>query len=379
LTDKPNPGLPGAGIPESRLRGARLLAILKILGLFTALYIFILSITLLGASFKLFGKEFAETLLATTSNPLVGLFIGILATSIIQSSSTTTSIVVGMVAGGLVSIEGAIPIVMGANIGTTITNTLVSLGHITRSREFIRAFSGAIVHDVFNLLTVAFLFPLQYFTNFLGHFALKMEIIFENAGGLKFISPVKAITKPVSSAIIDLLGQIPWLSVLAAIILLFVALKLMVDIMKSLVISRVEGFFSRYIFKTTFRALLLGIIFTSIVQSSSITTSIVVPLVGAGVLSLKRVYPYTLGANIGTTVTAIMASLVTQNMAAVAVAFSHLMFNICGIAIFLPLAKIPITIAKRVALLTIRSRLIPIGIIILCFFVIPLGMIYIFR
>jgi sodium-dependent phosphate cotransporter len=153
----------------------------------------------------------------------------------------------------------------------------------------------------------------------------------------------------------------------------------MVDIMKSLVISRVEGFFSRYIFKTTFRALLLGIIFTSIVQSSSITTSIVVPLVGAGVLSLKRVYPYTLGANIGTTVTAIMASLVTQNMAAVAVAFSHLMFNICGIAIFLPLAKIPITIAKRVALLTIRSRLIPIGIIILCFFVIPLGMIYIFR
>jgi sodium-dependent phosphate cotransporter len=206
LTDKPNPGLPGAGIPESRLRGARLLAILKILGLFTALYIFILSITLLGASFKLFGKEFAETLLATTSNPLVGLFIGILATSIIQSSSTTTSIVVGMVAGGLVSIEGAIPIVMGANIGTTITNTLVSLGHITRSREFIRAFSGAIVHDVFNLLTVAFLFPLQYFTNFLGHFALKMEIIFENAGGLKFISPVKAITKPVSSAIIRPFG-----------------------------------------------------------------------------------------------------------------------------------------------------------------------------
>ncbi|UCD16467.1 MAG: Na/Pi cotransporter family protein, partial [Candidatus Zixiibacteriota bacterium] len=121
------------------------MAVLKPIGLIFFLYLFILSITLLGDSFKLFGKEFAQSLLVSTSHPIVGLFIGILATSIIQSSSTTTSIVVGMVAGGLLSIDGAIPIVMGANIGTTVTNTIVSLTHITKSREFQRAFSGAIV------------------------------------------------------------------------------------------------------------------------------------------------------------------------------------------------------------------------------------------
>ena len=343
------------------------------------LYLFILSITLLGDAFKLFGKDFAETLLNTTSNPIVGLFIGILATSIIQSSSTTTSILVGMVAGGLISIEGAIPIVMGANIGTTITNTLVSLTHITRSREFSRAFSGAIVHDIFNLLSVAVFFPLQYFTNFLGHIALWMEGLFEGAGGFHFLSPVKALTKPVSEAIISLLGDNSWLSALAAIILLFIALKFMVDIMKSLVLSRVEGFFSKYIFRNTLTALVFGIVLTSIVQSSSITTSIIVPLVGAGVLSLTQVFPYTLGANIGTTITAILASLVTQNAAAVAVAFAHLLFNISGIIIFLPLSWIPIKLSKKLARLTLRNRLIPFGFILLIFFLIPLACIYLLR
>jgi len=349
------------------------------IGLLIALYVFILSITLLGASFKLFGKDFAETLLTTTSNPVIGLFIGILATSIIQSSSTTTSIVVGMVAGGLISIEGAIPIVMGANIGTTITNTMVSLTHITRSREFGRAFGGAIVHDIFNLLAVILLFPLQYFTNFLGYAALFMEGVFENSGGLQFISPIKVITKPVVNGIIHSLGDSSWLSALIAILMLFVALKFMVDIMKSLVISRVEGFFDRTIFKTTFRALTFGIILTSIVQSSSITTSLVIPLVGAGVLTIRQIYPYTLGANIGTTVTAIMASLVTQNPGAVAVAFSHLLFNIFGISIFLPLTKIPITLANKVAELTARSKLYPIAFILLIFFIIPIVLIYLLR
>ncbi len=360
-------------------RGIKAGNILKPIGILFFLYIFILSITLLGDAFKLFGKDFAETLINTTSNPIVGLFIGILATSIIQSSSTTTSILVGMVASGLITIEGAIPIVMGANIGTTVTNALVSLTHITRSREFSRAFSGAIVHDIFNILSVAIFFPLQYFTNFLGRTAIFMEQMFEGAGGLHFISPIKVMTKPVATMIIDALGKSAWMSAVAAILLLFIALKFMVDIMKSLVLSRVEGFFSRYIFRNTSSALLFGILLTSIVQSSSITTSLIVPLVGAGVLTLRQVYPYTLGANIGTTVTAILASLVTQNTAAVAVAFAHLMFNVCGMAVFLPLSWIPITLAKKLARLTLKNRFIPIGFIVLIFFLIPLALIYLLR
>lgn len=366
-------------VPPLHSRREMLLAVLRPIGLAFFLYLFILSISLLGDAFKLFGSEFAQSLLESTSNPIVGLFIGILATSIIQSSSTTTTIVVGMVAGGLLSIDGAIPIVMGANIGTTVTNTIVSLTHISNTSEYTRAFSGAIVHDIFNVLTVALLLPLQILTNFLGRTALFIEQMLENAGGLKFASPIKTITKPVINVIIDVCNGNGWITAVVAIILLFIALRYMVKILKSLVLSRVEGFFNRYIFKTTFRALMLGLLVTAMVQSSSITTSIVVPLVGAGVLSLRQIYPFTLGANVGTTVTAILAALVTSQSAALAVALAHLIFNICGIVIFLPLARIPIRLAEKMAATIKKSRLLPIAFIVLLFFVIPLSLIYLLR
>ncbi len=362
-----------------RHRESKYFAILKPVGILFFLYLFILSITLLGSGFKLFGKDFAETLLNTTSNPIVGLFIGILATSIIQSSSTTTSILVGMVAGGVISFESAIPIVMGANIGTTITNTLVSLTHIARTHEFRRAFAGAVVHDIFNVLSVMLLFPLQYFTNFLGIAADSLAKLFESAGGLHFASPIKLITMPVAHEIVSVFGQNPWLTVLFSIVLLFAALKFIVDIMKSLVLSRVEGFFDKYIFKTTSRALILGILLTAVVQSSSITTSIIIPLIGAGVLSLRQVFPYTLGANIGTTITAIMAALVTSNEAALSVAFAHLLFNVCGIVIFLPLSRLPIFLARKLSSLALTSRMYPILFIVLTFFVIPIVLIFLLR
>ena len=101
---------------NSLLSNEKIKLLLQILQLVFFLYLFLVSIGLMGASFKIFGKGFAETLIATTSNPFVGLFIGVLATSLIQSSSSTTSIVVGMVGGGVLTVGNAIPIVMGANI-----------------------------------------------------------------------------------------------------------------------------------------------------------------------------------------------------------------------------------------------------------------------
>merc|ERR1712110_961360 len=87
-------------------------------------------------------------------NPLAGLVIGILVTVLVQSSSTSTSIIVTMTAGNLIEVKNAIPMIMGANIGTSVTNTIVSLGAIGTKDEYRRAFAGATVHDCFNLLTV---------------------------------------------------------------------------------------------------------------------------------------------------------------------------------------------------------------------------------
>lgn len=343
------------------------------------LYVFLLSVGLLGSSLKLFGRDLVETLLTTTSNPIVGLFIGILVTSIVQSSSMTTSLLVGMVGGGLISVENAIPIVMGANIGTTITNTIVSLVHINRSAEFRRAFSTATIHDIFNMLSVAVFLPIQIKTDFLGKFCSSLADIFSDLGGLKLFNPLGAVTKPVIREIIALLGQNAIISSVLAILLLFVSLHFLVKVLRSVFIARLTGLFQRYIFKTTLRAFFVGLVVTFLVQSSSITTSLVIPLAGAGILTLVQVFPYTLGANLGTTGTAILASLATGEVHAVTIAFAHMVFNLCGIAVFLPLKKIPLTLARKLADYSVKSKVIPIAFIGTIFFIIPLVLLYFWR
>ena len=165
-------------------------------------YIFLLSINLMGAAFKLMGKDFASTLIKETTNPFIGLFIGILATSLVQSSSCTTSILVGLVAAGSITIRNAIPIVMGANIGTTITNIIVSTGHITRKQDYRRAVTGATVHDFFNLVAVAVLFPLEVTLHPIEYMAKFISPRIGHIQGAHFRSPLKLITQPVVESVL---------------------------------------------------------------------------------------------------------------------------------------------------------------------------------
>lgn len=365
----------------------------KIAAIFAILYLFLVSIGMIGTGFKGLGRGFAEQLMSSNAAPLIGLFIGILATSLIQSSSTTTSIVVGMVAAGtfgedpILAVATAIPYIMGANIGTSITNTIVSLGHIANKNEFRRAFEASIVHDFFNALSVLILFPLQLYFGVISKTANWMASLFLGAGTFTFKSPVKMMTKPAVDAINnffkmqDIINH-NWLLIFAALILLFISLRYLTVLIRSLVMERLEAFFDSHIFKTWLRAMAFGIFITILVQSSSITTSLVVPLAGAGILQLRQIFPYTLGANIGTTITALLASLVAGTHAPLAVAFGHLAFNIYGILLIWPIEKIrniPIKMSEKFAAVAVRNRMIPIVYILVVFFLIPLTLIFILR
>ncbi|MCD8487567.1 MAG: Na/Pi symporter [Desertifilum sp.] len=140
----------------------------KFIGLLLALLIFFTSLELLGDAFELMGENAAEFLLATTANPIAGVFVGILATTLVQSSSTSTSLTVALVASGTLGVAGAIPIMLGANIGTSVTNTIVALGHFHNRDEFRKAFTGALVLDFFNIIAVAIFLPLELFFNVLS-------------------------------------------------------------------------------------------------------------------------------------------------------------------------------------------------------------------
>ena len=355
--------------------------ILKILCVFCALYLFLVGIKGLSVGIKELGDDFAKTVISTTSNSFVALFIGIVSTAIFQSSSTTTSLIVGMVGGGALTLSGAIPMIMGANIGTTITNMLVSIGHINRNNEFRRAFAAATVHDFFNVIAVIILFPLEMVFGILEKSAVWLgNILFGKVStDAVFHSPIKTAIEWGSNHLVTFSSGNNILLIIISVLLTFTMLFSLVKILRSLVLHKVENFFDQYFFRSAIIAFCFGIILTILVQSSSITTSTIIPLAGAGVLTLRQIYPFTLGANIGTTVTALLASL-TLNVTAMVAAFSHLFFNIFGIILIYlnPLLRdIPMKLAEWVAGVALKNKVLPIIYLLIIFFGLPLIIIFI--
>ena len=364
------------------LNRGQLLLLVKSLGIISALYMFLVGISGMSSAIKHMGADFAEKVLITTSNPFIALFIGVFATVLFQSSSTTTSLIVGMVSSGSLTIVGAVPMVMGANIGTTVTNTIVSIGHINRRKEFKRAFAASTVHDFFNILSVLILFPIEVLFHPLQRisewFALFLFGKIQGVDVLTAKSPIKVAVKSGAKFVEKFSFENDVLYLLLSVFITFLMLYLLVKLLRSLVLKKIEGFFDQYIFNTVIKAMIFGTLLTIMVQSSSITTSLVVPLAGAGVLSLRQIFPFTLGANIGTTVTALLAAL-TGTVSALVAAFSHLLFNIFGITIIygIPFLRlIPLTLAEKISNVAVEKRYIPIIYLLIIFVLIPLCIIY---
>jgi len=321
------------------------------------LLLFFVSIELMGTAFEMFGgRGLADQLLSLASNPVSGLLIGFLATSLVQSSSTTTTLVVIMVGAGTIDIGLAVPIVMGANIGTTTTNTIVSIGHVTRPAEFERAFAASTVHDFFNVLAAFTLLPVEVYFHPIERTAVRLQGMFADAaGGVGWDSPLKALRDPPADFIAGMVTN-PFVLLILALALLLLALRGLLVLMRGAVLERLSGLFDRVLFRNDAASFALGVAATATVQSSSATTSLIVPLAGTGVLSLRQIFPYTIGANIGTTITAILASLGTGSEAAMIVALAHLTFNVFAVLIFYPLKALPIWLATGWGAFAARSK-----------------------
>ena len=348
----------------------------------------------------------------------------------------------------VIAVKPAIPIVMGANIGTSVTNTIVSLCQMGEKEEFRRAFAGATVHDMFNLLAVLVLLPLELASQYLFRLtdAIVKSLDLETDKALKK-DLLKKITKPFTNVIIQLDKKIiekiakgdksvgdktlikfwcdkgtkvnkiingtitnetdtvftepckflfhdtgmtdPAVGVIllmVSLIILCVCLVLIVKTLHSLLRGQIaiiirktfnSDFPKPFTFLTGYLAILVGAGLTILVQSSSIFTSAITPLVGLGIVGLERVYPLTLGANIGTTATGILAAFAANTEKlddTLQIALCHLFFNISGIIVWYPiphLRRIPIKLAKLLDNTTAEYRWFAVAYLFVVFFIIP--------
>lgn len=360
--------------------------LVRALAVVALLYLFLVGVNGLGVGFRALGEDVLDSFFAATENPFIGLMVGILATTLVQSSSVTTSMIVGLVAAPLnpIPVANAVPMIMGANIGTTVTNTLASLAHIGRKEEFRRAFSVATVHDFFNYMAVLILLPLEILTGFLRRSATTLSGVLSGLGGAEYESPIKVAIKaggiPIEAALGALLPSeravaVGYIIISAA--LIFLTLISIVRIMRSSMQARMEVLVSRALARNAWVAIVVGIIATVMVQSSSITTSLMVPLAGAGVLTLSQAFPVTLGANLGTTVTALLAALAAtgQNAeAGLTISLVHLLFNLSGTILiypFEPIRRIPMYLARTLAGVAVRSKALAVGYVVCLFYAVP--------
>uniref|UniRef100_A0A8C1HD97 Sodium-dependent phosphate transport protein 2A n=2 Tax=Cyprinus carpio TaxID=7962 RepID=A0A8C1HD97_CYPCA len=410
--------------------------ICKIPLLLLFLYMFICSLDILSSAFQLAGGKVAGDIFkdnAVLSNPVAGLVVGILVTVLVQSSSTSTSIVVSLVSSGLLDVGSAIPIIMGSNIGTSVTNTIVALMQAGEREEFKRAFAGATVHDCFNWLSVLVLLPLEAITGVMRLMSGAVVESFNIVTGENGPELLKVITEPLTKRIIQLdkavivgiaTGQevlrnkslikvwcqtrimvsdisvsgthlfvetglsdlaVGLILLASSLLVLCTCLLLLVKFLNSLLQGQVAKAIQKIInadfpfpfgWLTGYLAILVGAGMTFVVQSSSVFTSAITPLIGIGVISIERAYPLTLGSNIGTTTTAILAALASPGdklAAAFQVALCHFIFNVLGILLWypVPLSRLPIRMARFLGEQTAKYRWFAVLYLILCFLLLP--------
>ena len=371
--------------PPERGTSQTILSIAAVIGL---LYTFLAGISGLEAGIGAFGADFAERIFDNVTNPVAGLFAGILATTLVQSSSVTTATIVGLVGAGALGVPAAVPMIMGANIGTTVTNTLVSFGHVRRGLEFRRAFAGATVHDFFNVLTVVVALPIELATGFLSRSAAALTDLFgrtEQLGGGGGKSPIRAAVAWPAELLEEALGGAPTtlrgtVLLVIGVLLIFLALGYITKTMRTLMAGGIERSINRILDRGAgLAAMGVGMVITMLVQSSSITTSILVPMLAAGILTLQNAYPITLGANLGTTITAILASLAAAGPEGLTIALVHTLFNVFGILLFYPIPlmrSLPIGLAQRAAGLVQRGTRWVVAFVVTMWVVVPvLGLI----
>ena len=309
-------------------------------------YLLLVGVGIIGDGFKWIsgGAEGAAKIFSFARNPIVGVILGTLATALVQSSSTVTSVIVGLVAGGM-PVSIAVPMIMGANMGTTITNTIVSLGNFGERSMFNKSFQAATIHDFFNLFCIVIFLPIEMIFHPLERMGGMMAgwFVGESSASVSDFNVIGAATKPVAKIVVGSLQFLPTmagalLAIAIGIGFVIASVLFLGKLLRSVMTGKAMEIVHNAVGGGPWRGVGTGTVVTVLVQSSSTTTSLIVPLAGAGALTTRQVFPFTMGANIGTCITALLAATSvsgpTQEFA-LQIALVHLFYNVFGVLVFL--------------------------------------------
>lgn len=334
----------------------RWLTVLAAVGLMiTAIYLIIQGVYGMGAGV-------VSTLFDLATNSLIGLLVGVLATAAIQSSSTTTTLTVAAVGSGAVPVAVAVPVILGANIGTTITALIVSFSYVGRRLEFQRAFGAASLHAGFNILFVAVMLPLELLFHPLQRLSDLLSDLLVGEGAAA--TATGGVVFSVFSPVVDLIGPqgllgalfAPRVAALASIVLgtvlVLVAVRTLGAQLRTLMAAKTSSLIKRSSGASDVLGVATGTLVTMGVQASSVTVSSLGPFAAAQTLKPRELLTITLGANVGTTFMALLTALAVPGSLgsfAVQAALIHVLFNTIGTVLVLsirPVRELLISLAQ---------------------------------
>src|SRR5215831_19083467 len=349
------------------------------------IYLLICAVSIISRGFSGLGGDAAHSMFAFAANPWVGLSVGVLGTVLIQSSTTTTAIAVTAVGSGALPIRGAIPIILGATVGTTVTTTLVALTFIGSRTEFRRALAASTIHDFYNLLALLIFFPLELIWHPLERISGALTNALYGTGWLPDpdrFNFVRAATRPIVDGVTRATSHLsttlgPLFTIVIGAVLILAAVHYLGKLLKLLMVGRARDILTAAVGRNAYVAMASGMGVTVLTQSSTVTNSVLVPFAGAGILTPAQVYPVTVGANLGTTFTTVFAAFAVVGRDAkisLQTAFVHLLYNVFAIIVIyvIPVLRpVPLFCAETLARIAAERKWVVAVYLITVFIVLP--------
>jgi sodium-dependent phosphate cotransporter len=370
-------------------------------------FLFISSLEGVKSGFKLIFAEWQKGILdmiGSTKAPITGLALGVIGTALVQSSSAVVAATMvsmsTMVAGGLpldASMRFGVPMVLGANIGTTITNTLVIFG-VRRgmtTKEFGETIPAVIVDDVYEALTISLFFIIEMTTGLISNTvlwlgdiftdALKMEQVFATFDKTIIDIIIKEpIVKPMSNLMTGFFGPrnggfalfVIWFAII------IFSMGLITKGLENIIAMEWEDKVLAA-FRSPVRGFFTGFSITWLVGSSSIGSSLVIPFLATKVVNLKKAYPYLCGCNMATTVDlSQIYGYVAGGVVGMMLGSAHVLLNIMALLLWLvsPLRFVPVAISERLGKILVSNKNASLSLVawvIFVFFLMPLIVIYV--